>query len=70
MNNGDIRTIEYKCRRTLKDGTVAEYTYNRSYTKKTNIVQAGKTKLIRRITDCKDVDKLRILAEWMDNNGM
>lgn len=64
------RTAQRIVRKTLKDGTVREYTYNKTYTVTSNHVRCGKKELKSRIDACKDKQKIIQLRQWMDQNGM
>ena len=66
VNIPTIRTFNYIKKRTLKDGTVKEYVCTGTYEAKTLSIHADKTEMRKKITDCKDKEKLKLLREYMD----
>lgn len=70
VDNTITRTFEYSKRKTLKDGTIKEYTYVGKYQTSTKNVHCNKTKMRARITDCKDKEKLSKLYDYMNEINM
>lgn len=57
-------TCQTKVRKTLADGTVKEYTYTRSYTRKDD--KTKKRPIIDKITQCDDPEKIKQISEAVD----
>lgn len=53
-----VRTYKYTKKKVLKDGTVKEYIYYHNREPKSDRVECGKKEIIRRITECKDKEKI------------
>ena len=67
----ELRTRQYTKKRTLKDGTVREYRYEKTYTTTTNIVRnAGKKQLVQKIHDCKDREKIERIRVFFEEIGI
>lgn len=62
----------YRCnrKRTLVDGTVVEYTYNRKYVRKSNRLVCGKAKMHTALAACKDREKVEQIKAVMIELGV
>jgi len=61
------RVTEHNIKRTLKDGTVKTYKYTQPYISTTGMIQGcGKGEMHKRITACKNREKLAKLKAFMD----
>ena len=69
-DNNLLRTSEYVKRKTLKDGTIKEYKYQRSYPVKTDRKVNGKTDAMRRLNSCKDIEKIEKIKALFDELGI
>ena len=53
-----VRTCEYTKRILLKDGTYRDHTYKRDYIVKQGRIICGKKELQKKLTACKDREKI------------
>ena len=53
-----VRTCDYTKRILLKDGTYREYKYQRDYVVKQGRIICGKKELQKKLTACKDREKI------------
>lgn len=67
--NRERTRIEIK-KKTLKNGTIKEYRYERKYNPETDRKVTGKTQLIKRIFSCKDKDKIERIKNLCDELGI
>ena len=66
----NVRVYKTSQRRVLKNGTVKIYTYNEKYTPKSNVVVCNKNIIHKKITDCKDKEKLTSILEILIEMGL
>ncbi len=64
-----VRTGVNIKRRVLKDGTVKEYTYTRTYPVKTDRKVNGKTEIMSRLSKCTDPAVIGAVADLLAESG-
>ncbi len=66
----NCRTYNITKKRTLKNGTVKEYKYEKKYNAKTDHQCMGKNELIKRLHNCKDKDSVEQIRQLFDELGL
>ena len=70
LNNNNTRTCVVTKKKTLKDGTVKEYKYTKTYNVKSDVIKCGKLELIKKISDCKDREKIEKIKKYLLEIGV
>ena len=65
-----VRICEYKRLVKLKDGTVKEIICKQKYVAKHGRVVCGKNELKKKITDCKDREKIEKIKAYCEELGL